>query len=89
MSDRPYLPTDSSIFDLRSMHPTAAPLNEEFSRAALREALTRSGTPAAEISAAITAFDDPGVRELVSDPTLRAGLLLLRRGERWAPFSRQ
>jgi len=86
VSDRPYLPTDSSIFDLRSMHPTAAPLNEEFSRAALREALTRSGTPAAEISAAITAFDDPGVRELVSDPTLRAGLLLLRRGERWAPI---
>jgi hypothetical protein len=84
VSDRPYLPTDSSIFDLRSMLPTGAPMNEEFSRAALREALTRSGATPAAVSAAVASFDDPAVRELISDPTLRAGLLLLRRDDRWA-----
>ncbi len=36
---RPFLPADPSIFDLRSMHPTLAPLDTEFARAALRESL--------------------------------------------------
>lgn len=84
VTDRPYLPTDSSIFDLRSMLPTGVPMNEEFSRASLREALTRAGASPDVVSAAVASFDDPVVRELVSDPTLRAGLLLLRRDDRWS-----
>lgn len=86
LTSRPFLPSDPTRFDLRSMRPTAAPFDTEFSRAALRESLVRSGLPSAEITAALTEFDDPAIVELASNPTLRTGLLILRRDERWSPL---
>ncbi len=86
LTSRPFVPTDSTRFDLRSMRPTATPFDTEFSRAALRESLVRSGLPSADIAAALAEFDDPAIVELASDPTLRAGLLILRRDERWSPL---
>jgi hypothetical protein len=86
LAERPYLPSDSSLFDLRAMKPAAKPMDGEFARAALREALVRSGMPTAEVAAAIAQFDDPAIRELISDPSLRAGLLLLHGSDRWDPI---
>jgi len=86
LTGRPFVPTDPTRFDLRAMRPTAAPFDTEFSRAALRESLVRSGLSSAEIAAALAEFDDPAIMELVSDPTLRAGLLVLRRDARWSPL---
>lgn len=84
LADRPYLPADLMLFDLREMRPTAAPLDAEFARAALRESLLRSGASSTDVAAALAWFDDPAATELAGDPTLRAGLLMLRRDERWA-----
>ena len=44
MSARPFLPDDSTLFDLRAMHATLDPLDIEFARAALRETLLESGS---------------------------------------------
>ncbi|HET9662542.1 MAG TPA: hypothetical protein VFP05_19595 [Thermomicrobiales bacterium] len=82
--DRPYLPAHGALFDLRAMNPGVKPMDEEFARAALREGLLRTGLSSIDVTAAVASFDDPAIRELVSDPTLRAGLLLLHRNERWA-----
>ena len=65
------------------MHPTSTPLDEEFARAALREALIRSGLSSAGVAAAIAEFDSAAVSAVVSDANLRAALLILRRDERW------
>lgn len=80
---RPFFPSDPTLFDLREMHPTLAPLDAEFARAALRETLVASGVDADTISEAIAWFDDRSERALVPDPTLRAGLLMLFRDPRW------
>jgi hypothetical protein len=80
---RPFLPADISLFDLRSMHPTLAPLDAEFARAALRESLVRAGTTPEQISLALAQFDDREERALIPDPTLRAALLMLHRDPRW------
>lgn len=82
-TSRPFLPVDLSLFDLRSMKPTPAPFDTEFSRAALRESLLHSGLSASGVSRVLAEFDSPVTTELISDPTLRAGLLILRRDERW------
>ena len=82
-TDRPFVPADPSLFDLRSMTPAPVPLDVEFARAALRESLVRSGLASSEVSATLAEFDDPATIELVPDPTLRAGLLMLRRDQRW------
>lgn len=84
LAARPFLPSDLSLFDLRSMHPSPEPFDTEFSRAALRESLLRSGLSAGSTNAAVAAFDNPDLIARVPDPTLRSGLLILRRNERWA-----
>lgn len=81
--DRPFLPADPALFDLRSMRPAPAPFDTEFSRAILRESLVRSALPSQSIAAALAEFDDPVTVELIPDPALRAGLLVLRRDQRW------
>jgi hypothetical protein len=83
MPARPFLPSDSRLFDLRAMHPTLDPLDTEFARAALRESLLASGVDASIVAEALAQFDDRTQRALVPDPTLRAGLLMLHRNPRW------
>lgn len=84
LPSRPFLPSDLSMFDLRYMKPAPQPLDAPFARAALREALLRSGSTSAEISAALDRYDDPALAALVPDPGLRAGLLILAADEQWA-----
>lgn len=83
LADRPFLPASTEIFDLRSMHPAAAPHDKEFARAALRESLLRAGVTSVDVTSAMAAFDDPAVNAVVPDPNLRAALLVLRRDARW------
>jgi hypothetical protein len=86
LASRPFRPSDSSVFDLRSMRPAPTPLDIEFARAALRESLLQAGLDEAAVRTAVTELDDPAVTGLAPDPTLRAGLLMLHRDQRWSPL---
>ncbi|MEZ4533140.1 MAG: hypothetical protein R2855_19255 [Thermomicrobiales bacterium] len=86
IADRPFLPSDPALFDLRSMHPTRDPLDIEFARAALRESLLGAGVDSETISEAVALFDSGAEKTLVPDPVLRAGLLMLARSPGWRPL---
>ncbi len=83
LTSRPFLPSAPGLFDLRSMLPARQPFDAEFSRASLRGALSRAGLASPEMTAALAEFGDPAITELIPDPTLRAGLLILRQDARW------
>jgi hypothetical protein len=84
LSQRPFIPTDPTLFDLRSMRPNAAPLDEEFARAALRESLVRAGLSSDQVSTVVAQYADSELKALVPDPALRTAVLMLHCSERWS-----
>jgi hypothetical protein len=81
--DRPFLPEDPSLFDLNRIGRLRRPLTEDDAREALAAALRRNNVPASSISDALVLVQAPEIVDLVSDPQLRAALLIIDQLEPW------
>jgi hypothetical protein len=87
LGERPFQPYDPGEFSLRGAEPQATPPTMDEAKSKLRSALKRAGAGNDERNRLAAVFDDPALGARISDPALRAAVLLLGISDPWLASS--
>jgi hypothetical protein len=80
---RPFVASDRKLFAYATGKKSGKLLDEDAARAKLTEFLGATDSDPANVESLIARFDDPAAVELVSDPSLRAAVLMLGAVHPW------